>query len=192
MRPMSKDSPQPPKTDEAAGWLKRIAGNGDKAAFIALFGYFAPRIKSYLMRQGLGAPLADDLTQDVMFQIWRRAGQFDEKRARASTWIYTIARNRMIDERRKNRSAMVLQDIEKENPGYEPQDEVETASDNARLRQAIDTLPPEQKKLIEQSYFEDRSQRDISAQTKIPLGTVKSRIRLALSKLKDNLKGEKP
>jgi RNA polymerase sigma-70 factor (ECF subfamily) len=187
---------QPPpssakRADEAAAWLQRIAAKGDKAAFIALFDYFAPRVKSYLIRQGLNPPLADDLTQDVMFQVWRRAAQFDESRARASTWIYTIARNRMIDQRRKERSGgVILKDIEQENPAYEPQNDVETASDNARLRQAITKLPPEQRKLIEQSYFDDQSQRDISARTNIPLGTVKSRIRLALARLKDTLKGE--
>lgn len=186
---------KPSKTaDEAAEWLKRIAQSGDKSAFVALFNYFAPRLKTWMRRQNLTAAEAEDLVQDVMFQLWQRAAQFDEKKARASTWIYTIARNRLIDVRRKEKSsghylASPLSDGA--DPGTdEPQKLMELGADRAQIQKALAGLPPEQRDLIEESYFNDQSHGDIAAQHHLPLGTVKSRLRLALKHLRKNLGGE--
>jgi RNA polymerase sigma factor (sigma-70 family) len=183
-------NPSPPSSvtaEQAAGWLKRIAAKGDKAAFISLFEYFAPRIKSYLRGQGLEAGLADDLTQDVMFQIWQRAAQFDPTRARASTWIYTIARNRMIDERRKHKGQLPARELDEELGSDAPVAAMELQADKTRIHDAVSALPPEQRVLIEQSYFQEQPHSEIARKQKLPLGTVKSRIRLAMERLKKSL-----
>lgn len=177
---------------DAARWLQQVAELQDRTAFVNLFNYFAPRIKSYLRRQGLEDGMAEDVTQDVMLQVWNRAGQFDAKRAGASTWIYTIARNRFIDvwRQRKQGAAQEVYDLSlAEDEGYEPQEAVEMAQDQAQLQNAINSLPREQRTLIEDSYFDERSQRMIARARKIPLGTVKSRLRLALDHLRGRLKG---
>lgn len=183
---MSKSS-SPGSADQAAEWLKQIAAKGDKAAFISLFGYFAPRIKSYLRGQGMEAGMADDLTQDVMFQIWQRAAQFDPAKARASTWIYTIARNRMIDERRKHKGQLPARELDEQMGSDAPVAAMELQADKSRIREAISALPPEQRVLIEESYFNEESHGEIARRQKLPLGTVKSRIRLAMEKLKKTL-----
>jgi RNA polymerase sigma-70 factor (ECF subfamily) len=186
---MSK-SPSPSSADQAAEWLKQIAAKGDKAAFIALFGYFAPRIKGYLRGQGLDPGLADDLTQDVMFQIWQRAAQFDPAKARASTWIYTIARNRMIDERRKHKGQLPVRELDEEMGSDAPIAAMELQADKKRIRAAVSALPPEQRLLIEESYFNEEPHSEIARRQNLPLGTVKSRIRLAMERLKKSLGGE--
>lgn len=183
-----KDDAQPP--DDANGWLAAIAQRRDKHAFIELFHYFAPRIKAYLRRQGLEAVTAEDLTQDVMLQIWSRAAQFDARKARPSTWIFTIARNRLVDFWRREKEVMMTVD----DPALEgqlahtPHDGLDAAKDGATLHTALETLPPEQRDLIEQSYFHDQPHSAMARARKIPLGTVKSRLRLALDHLRKNFK----
>ncbi|HVY12246.1 MAG TPA: sigma-70 family RNA polymerase sigma factor [Alphaproteobacteria bacterium] len=177
--------------DEASNWLKRVAESGDRAAFIALFNYFAPRLKSYLLRQGLSRQAADDLVQEVMFQVWRSAAQFDAKKARASTWIYTIARNRLIDQRRRQKNSPIAAEVPvADEAGYEIQPDLERRSEDARVRQAIAALPPEQRTLVEESYFDGQSHSRIAESRHLPLGTVKSRLRLAMQRLRENLRGE--
>jgi RNA polymerase sigma-70 factor (ECF subfamily) len=180
-------APNSVSADQAAEWLKRMASVGDKAAFISLFEYFAPRIKSYLRGQGLETGLADDLTQDVMFQIWQRAGQFDPGKARASTWIYTIARNRMIDERRKHKGQLPARELDEEMGSDAPVAAMELQADKSRIHDAVSALPPEQRVLIEESYFQEKPHSEIARKQKLPLGTVKSRIRLAMERLKKSL-----
>lgn len=182
----------PPPTDEASLWLQRIAQSHDKAAFIALFTSFAPRIKAYLRRQGLGSAAAEDLTQDVMLQVWSRAAQFDPARARASTWIFTIARNRLIDfwRQEKTRTTMPLEPEHMAEETVMPHDALDAAADGSKVRAALAMLSPEQRLLVEESYFHDRSHRMIADARKIPLGTVKSRLRLALDHLRTRLKGD--
>ncbi len=178
--------------DEASEWLQRIGAAADKQAFVQLFNYFAPRVKAYLRRQGLAPDAAEDLTQDIMLQIWKRAGQFDGAKARASTWIFTIARNRLIDSWRKNKNAAIPTDdfSQIEEPAYEPQQGMDAEREGKAVREAVQHLPQAQRELVEDSFFQDRSHHMIAEARKIPLGTVKSRLRLALARLRKNINEE--
>lgn len=163
-----------------------IGASRDRAAFAELFGHFAPRIKAYLMKQGAAEGQAEDLAQEAMIMVWRRAESFDPAKSAASTWIFTIARNKRIDAlRREGR------------PDYDPADPalipaapataeraVEVAQQAARLAKAITALPEEQAELVRMAYFEDKAHGRIASETALPLGTVKSRLRLALAHLR--------
>jgi RNA polymerase sigma-70 factor (ECF subfamily) len=165
--------------------LMAVAERRDHIAFAQLFERFAPRIQGWLRRSGVPAPLAEDVTQDVMLTLWQRAGQFDPRRATAATWIFAIARNRLIDVFRRRRgeqefdaeAIMMPADVDTEHGFYLTQLEW-------HLRQAVASLPGEQHRLIEQGYFADKSQAALADELDLPLGTVKSRQRLALGKLR--------
>lgn len=167
--------------------LERIRDNKDQKAFVDLFQHFAPRVKAFLMRGGTDAALADETAQEVMATVWQKAHLFDPARASVATWIFTIARNRKIDAIRKQRRP------EPEDltwgPEAEPdQDDVITLQqESAKLADAIKTLPDKQRVLIEQAYFGDLSHSEIAEQTGLPLGTIKSRIRLALERLRHSM-----
>ncbi len=171
--------------------LRRVAEARDRAAFGALFDHFAPRIKSYLMRLGAPGPQAEDLAQEAMLSLWRKAHLFDSSKASAATWLFTIARNLRIDAiRREKRPELDPQDFQ---PDAEPDadDALTLAADEGRLREALKTLPPDQAAVIEQSFFADKPHSQIASEQGIPLGTVKSRLRLAMARLKAAL-GEMP
>ncbi len=176
--------------DDASIWLGKIATQQDKSAFVALFNYYAPRVKAYLRRQGVDGAQADDITQDVMLQVWNRASQFDATKARPSTWIYTIARNRLIDVWRSQKNNLV----EFNDPAllpdqsYDQTQSISAEEENDTLHSAVAELSPAQRTLIEDAYFQERSQRMIAKARKIPLGTVKSRLRLALDHLRQKVK----
>lgn len=186
----------PPKTagkeplDDASIWLGKIATQQDKSAFVALFNYYAPRVKAYLRRQGVDGTQADDITQEVMLQVWNRASQFDATKARPSTWIYTIARNRLIDVWRSQKNNLV----EFNDPALLPEESYDQTQSiaaeerNDTLHSAVAELSPAQRAIIEETYFQERSQRMIAKARKIPLGTVKSRLRLALDHLRQKVK----
>ena len=164
--------------------IGRIRDDADEAAFADLFDHFAPRIKGYLIKSGASATLAEECAQDVMATLWQKAHQFDPTRASAATWIFTIARNRRIDALRKSRRP----EPEDMDWGPEPPPDqadvlaLEQASED--LARAISALPDKQKTLIEAAYFHDLSHSEIADQTGLPLGTIKSRIRLALDRLR--------
>ncbi|GAB1377932.1 RNA polymerase sigma factor RpoE [Pararhodobacter aggregans] len=164
-----------------------VARHADQAAFAALFAHFAPRLKAFLMKSGATAAQAEDCAQDVMATVWRKAGQFDPARASVATWIFTIARNRRIDLLRRDRRP------EPEDLPWGPEPEPDQADalalqqDSQRLGEALAQLPEEQRTLIERAYFGDLSHSEIAAATGLPLGTIKSRIRLALEKLRQKL-----
>jgi RNA polymerase sigma-70 factor, ECF subfamily len=176
--------------DEASIWLGKIATEKDKSAFVLLFNYFAPRVKAYLRRQGVDGTQADDITQDVMLQVWNRAAQFDVHKSRPSTWIYTIARNRLIDVWRQQKNNMV----EYHDPAllpdgaYDQTHTIDSEQENTTLRSAVAELSAEQRVIIDETYYHERSQRMIAKAKKIPLGTVKSRLRLALDHLRQKVK----
>lgn len=176
--------------DNASLWLSQIAGQQDKSAFVALFNYFAPRVKSYLRRQGVDSAQADDITQDVMLQVWNRAAQFDATKARPSTWIYTIARNRLVDIWRQQKNNVIEFNDPSSLPEtpYEHVHSIDGEQESVNLREAVAGLSDEQRLIIEETYFHERSQRMIAAARKIPLGTVKSRLRLALDHLRNKIK----
>jgi RNA polymerase sigma-70 factor (ECF subfamily) len=162
----------------------RIRDHRDRAAFARLFGHFAPRVKGFLMKSGTEAGIAEDCAQDVMVTVWNKAHLFDPSRASVSTWVFTIARNRRIDLARRERRP------EPEDLGWGP--EPETSQDDSVMLQqetellgrALAELPTRQRELIEKCYFGDLSHREIADVTGLPLGTIKSRIRLALDKLR--------
>lgn len=179
-----------PKSEEKdwAALVARIAAHKDRAAFSALFLHFAPRIKGFLINSGADGTMAEECAQDVMTTLWRKADQFDPTRASVATWIFTIARNRRIDMlRRQNRP-------EPEDLPWGPEPEPDQADvialqqESATLTRALASLPEAQRDIIEKAYFGDLSQSEIASLTGLPLGTIKSRIRLALDRLRHLMK----
>ena len=169
--------------------ITRIAGNRDREAYRALFVHFGPRVKALMLKAGADHAQADDLVQDVMMTVWRKAELYTPERGAVSTWIYTIARNARIDRLRRN-SSRAYEDLEgMELPSDDPSGEdVAFASQQAeRVGQALAELPDEQKQIIELAYVHDMPQIEIAGTLAIPLGTVKSRMRLAYGKLKVKL-----
>jgi len=165
-----------------------IAETGNRQAFIGLFEYFAPRIKAYIMRLG-GADLADELAQEAMLTVWRKSALFDPAKASASTWVFTIARNLFIDRRRKEHR-----------PEFDPSDpfaigfeepkadkEISCRETELAIAAALRELPREQVRVIEMSFFEDKPHSVIATELQVPLGTVKSRLRLAFARLRGRL-----
>lgn len=164
--------------------IEKVRDAKDRAAFAALFQHFAPRVKAFLMKSGAVESLAEECTQDVMATLWTKAHLFDPSRASASTWVFTIARNKKIDALRKMRRP------EPEDLTWGPTDEPDAADvmslrqESAKLSAAIAKLPEKQRELIERAYFGDLSHSEIAEVTGLPLGTIKSRIRLALERLR--------
>ena len=168
--------------------LTAVGQTKNRDAFIRLFEHFAPRIKSYLMKGGLTHELADELAQEAMLSVWQKAEQYDSTQSAASTWIFTIARNKKIDFLRKNARPQPDSNDPMMSPDITLPDEIIFKSDQAKqLASAIADLPDDQAKLIRKSFFEEKTHADIAQETNIPLGTVKSRIRLALEKLRHKL-----
>ena len=179
------------ETDKRMMWVGHVAAirdRQDQQAFAELFAHFAPRVKSFLMKSGSSPDMAEECAQDVMATLWRKAAMFDPAKASVSTWIFTIARNRRIDLLRKERRP------EPEELPWGPEAEPEQADvlalqqDTEKLSQALAQLPDKQRVLIEKAYFGDLSQSEIAAETGLPLGTIKSRIRLALDRLRYAMK----
>ena len=168
--------------------LKRIQADQDQRAFAELFAHFAPRVKAFLMKSGASPSMAEECTQEVMATLWHKAHLFDPSRASVATWIFTIARNKKIDALRKQRRP------EPENLEWGPEAEPEAADilvlqqESQQLTEAMTALPSQQRELIEKAYFGDLSHSEIAAETGLPLGTIKSRLRLALSKLRQTMK----
>ena len=179
------------KTDKTSLWVDemlRVRDSRDRAAFASLFAHFAPRIKGFLMKSGTDATTAEECAQDVMTTLWRKADQFDPTRASVSTWIFTIARNRRIDMLRRDRRPEPKELTWGPEPEPEQSAVLEMQQESARLVKAIAALPENQRKLIEQAYFGELTQAEISQITGLPLGTIKSRIRLALDRLRHAMK----
>ena len=170
-----------------AGLMIRVRDHQDRAAFAALFRHFAPRVKGFLMKSGAGATLAEECAQDVMATLWQKAHLFDPARASVATWVFTIARNRRIDALRKARRA----EPEELDWGPEPEPDqaevMETQQETERLGRALAGLPERQRSLIERAFYGELSHSEIAAETGLPLGTIKSRIRLALDRLRHEM-----
>lgn len=189
---MSTSESARPDAAHLNGLLLSVAQDRDRSAFAALFQHFAPRLKAYLSRLGADSTTAEELVQEVMLLVWRRADTFDPRQASASTWMFTIARNKRIDGLRRERRP----EIDPDDPALVPTAEdsadrrLELLQDSDRLRRALTMLPPEQAELLRLAYFEDKPHSAISAERGIPLGTVKSRLRLALDKLRKLLRDD--
>ena len=175
-----------------ADLVEAIAARQDRAAFATLFAHYAPRLKGYLLRLGLGPAQAEDLAQEVMVTVWRKAGQFDRAQASVATWIYRIARNRRIDAFRREQRAV----LDADDPGLQPSGEpapdagLDATEREEQVRAALAELPSEQVDLVRRAFYEGLSHRQIADVTGLALGTVKSRLRLAFQKLRIRLEGE--
>ena len=171
----------------AASYIVSIAERGDRQAFKALFLAMAPRIKAFLVRRTVEAP--DELTQEVMLAVWRKAALFDPARGTGEAWIFGIARNACIDAARRRRG-VPLDDRDPMTEGGGPARadlDLEAAQDSRRVRAAMDGLSEEQLEVVRLSFFDDVPHSAIAARLNLPLGTVKSRLRLAMKRLRDLL-----
>ena len=169
--------------------LLRVGSDRDRSAFKKLYEHFAPRLKSFLLRIGSDMSAAEEICQESMIMVWRRAETFNPDSAGASTWIFTIARNKRIDKLRKdNRPLPDLHDPSFfQIPVDKSDDILQRVEEEKKIKNALKNLPPEQAKLILSAYYEENSHRKIADETNLPLGTVKSRIRLAINRLRTQL-----
>jgi RNA polymerase sigma-70 factor (ECF subfamily) len=178
--------------DPAVRLLRAVAEQADRTAFAELFGLFAPKVKSYLLRLGLPAARAEELAQETMLVVWRRAAQFDPASTGAAAWIFTIARNLRIDAARRDGIAVPEPDPTDDPPPPAQADAlVEAARQSDRIRAALAQLSAEQAEVVQLAFFDDRPHGEIERALGIPLGTVKSRLRLAMARLRALL-GEAP
>ena len=175
-----------------AALAKAVADRRDEAAFSVLFDYFAPRLKSWLMHQKMTSGEAEELVQEIMIVLWHKAALYDPARSSLSTWLFRIARNRRIDLQRR----VKVRILDGEDPTLQPQEEMRAdeiiANDDrdAQVRNAVSQLPEEQRALLQAAFFLGQSHSQIADATGLPLGTVKSRIRLAFGKLRNLLERE--
>ncbi len=170
--------------------LTEIGRTQSTDAFSAIYEHFAGRVKSFLIGKGISEDTAEELMQEVMLTVWRRACTYDASKAAASTWIFTVARNRRIDHLRGTPRAEVdledqLLQLESEDTPHEQQ--VDLWQDATRIHNAMELLPKEQRKVLHLSFFNGLSHGAIAAGLDLPIGTVKSRIRLAMRCIKNNL-----
>jgi len=175
-----------------AALAARIASDRDRMAFTELFDFFAPRLKAYLRRLGMDDGAAEDVAQEVMLVLWHKAHLFDPSKSSLSTWLFRVARNRRIDVLRRDKSGS----LDAEDPMLRPSEPeaVDTVMDaqqrDARIRQAMAELPDEQVELVRMAFFLGYSHSQIADETGLPLGTVKSRIRLAFGRLRRVLESD--
>lgn len=198
---ISVAAPQParntmPTNDELNEWMHAVAARADRQAFAALFKHLAPRVKGYLVRSGCDGDLAEELAQEAMVLLWRRASTFDPARAALSTWLFTIARNVRIDQHRRRQLSADSHadatdpweaDLQPADTALPPDELAIAAQRERRVHRALSELPPEQALVVKLSFFEEHPHARIAEQLGIPLGTVKSRIRLAVAQLRRRL-----
>ena len=173
--------------------MKQIADHQDKSSFKMIFDYFGPRLKSFLMSSGAEESVAEEVVQETMCVVWTKADYYDPKMASPSTWIYTIARNKKIDILRKSRKA-ILENIDTAIlPPIIPrlEEDIEHDQKFEVINQYLNELPKEQLALLKMNFIEEKSHGEIAEITKIPLGTIKSRIRLAMEKIRERIEKDK-
>jgi RNA polymerase sigma-70 factor (ECF subfamily) len=171
--------------------ITAVAERRDREAFAQLFDFYAPRIEAWLIRAGVDRTTAEEISQDTMTTLWRKAALYDSAKATPATWLYRVARNRRIDLARRDRVAI----IEPGDAAFDVVDENAVSADRSvdardreeALRTALATLPPEQLQLVQLAFFDSLSHSAIAERTGLPLGTVKSRIRLAFGRLRRTL-----
>ncbi len=167
--------------------LQRIARDRDPQAFQDLFRLYGPRIKAMMMRQGADAAAAEDIAQETLFTVWRKAHLFAAQKGNVTTWIYTIARNLRVDRFRRQAPYQELPDEANEVPSDDdlPDEALNRNQQRERIRMVLETLPPEQYEVVRLSYIEGLSHNEIAGALGAPVGTVKSRMRLAYEKIRD-------
>lgn len=175
------------RTDEWSEALVLIGESQDRGAFTRFFRHFAPLIKAFaLSGSSLSATHADELVQEVMLKVWQKAGGFNPEKAAASTWVYTIARNCRTDMFRRLQkfdTALASDDFELESEEEESFIVLHTRRGSERVRELLGDLPPDQAQILGKVYMEGKSHSEAAAELDLPLGTVKSRVRLAIQKL---------
>jgi RNA polymerase sigma-70 factor, ECF subfamily len=185
---MQDDADREPELKRGC-WIVAIAANRDRAAFASLFDHYAPRLKGFLMRRGVAAEIAEDLAQEVLLNVWRKAAQFDPARADASAWIFSMARNLRIDLVRRERRAETYARIEAafEDDFDWPEDAAVASEREKLVRTAMAGLSTDQTEVVRLSFFDGLAHSEIAERLGIPLGTVKSRLRLAFARLREHL-----
>jgi RNA polymerase sigma-70 factor (ECF subfamily) len=177
-----------PETDEAGRLtaLLLLVAAADRVAFAALYAHYGPRLRTYMRKLGADAVASEDLVQEAMAAVWNKARLFDPAKSNANTWIFTIARNRRIDLIRRERRP----EVDAEDPSLQteapdsPEQTIITRRNAVAIRAALAELPPDQAEVIRMSFFEDRPHGAIAAALGVPLGTVKSRLRLAFRRFR--------
>lgn len=169
-----------------AALLFRVARERDRAAFTVIFDHFAPRVKSFMMRKGASAELAEDLVQETMIAVWSKAALYVPERGAASTWVFTIARNLRIDRLRRESAAHFtdLEDFDAPSDDMPGDEAMNRSQEDSHVARALAQIPPEQRELLILSYVDDVPQSMIAERLNLPLGTVKSRMRLAYRRLR--------
>ena len=187
--PMQHGPVTDPLIEEHRSLFALVASDRDRAAFQALFLHFGPRIKSLMMKAGADSAQAEDLVQDVMTTLWRKAELYDPAKGSVSAWIYAVARNARIDRLRRKSSQPYVDvetlDLAADQPDGE--DEMTSSQIAERVSEALGQLPDDQREVIDLAYVQDMSQSEIAEKLTLPLGTVKSRMRLAYARLKPKL-----
>jgi RNA polymerase sigma-70 factor (ECF subfamily) len=189
-RPLCGPSqPQEKAPDPWALLIVRIAQERDAAAFKALFEAFAPRLKGFLLHQGLAPAAAEELAQEALLTVWRKANYFDPHRASAAAWIFTLARNLRIDAYRRGRAVLPpdIDPLSDQDAPAAAEGMVLAAERDGRLHDAMRGLPANQVEVLQSSFFHDKPHAQIARELDLPLGTVKSRIRTALLRLRELL-----
>lgn len=178
-------------TSDHAEYMARVAENKDKQAFALLFNHYAPRVKALMMKHRVEPEFAEELMQETMLTVWTKAVQYTKGRGSVGAWIFTIARNKRIDRFRKQGTAHYVDVDEYDFPDEKPDTEEQVLANerDSLVSAATDKLPEDQKQVIWMSFIQDLPQAEIANQLNIPLGTVKSRMRLAYNKIKNELEG---
>jgi RNA polymerase sigma-70 factor (ECF subfamily) len=187
---LAGDRTEIPSPEDLAALVARVAVGGDKQAFAALFRFYAPRLKSFLGRQGFGEIECEDIVQETMLSIWRKASSFDPIKAGVSTWVYTIARNIGVDRwRREGRGGIWhgLVTVDDVDPDPSVEARIIASQSESRVRDALTMLPDDQAAVIRMTFYGEDAQAEIARALGIPLGTVKSRVRLALARLRKTM-----
>lgn len=170
--------------------LALIATDRSEEAFQKLFREFGPKVRNYMLRQGVDADLADDITQETLVTVWRKAGLYSPDKGSASTWMFTIARNLRIDRIRRQKPWQELTDdhmASLPSDDVQPDDATDQRQRQVRVQAVLRDLPPEQVEVVTLAFVDGLPHSEIATQLGLPLGTVKSRIRLAYSKLRTAL-----
>lgn len=180
-----------PSNEELECWMLAVAQGADRRAFACLFEHFAPRVKSFMMRSGCAADIAEEIAQETLVAVWRKAALFKPGQAAVSTWVFTVARNMRIDLHRRQAGVVELGEPDLEALEHEadaapgrPDEQLWSGQRSQRVRDALAQLPEEQAQVMRLSFFEEQAHGEIARVLGLPLGTVKSRIRLAVAQLR--------